>query len=117
MEAKRKAKSGVCIAKKKAQEEKFSQLGSSDSKNFMLRLAKRMKCENQDTVGDKCVKNDEGCLTYNDSVKLKAWKSHCERLLNVEFMWNCDSLPHLKPKIGPPLYITEEMSHCQNENW
>ena len=24
-------------------------------------------------------------------------------------MWNSDSLPDLNPKIGPPLYITEEM--------
>ena len=31
-----------------------------------------MKHENQDIVGDKCVKNDEGCLIYNDSDKLKA---------------------------------------------
>ena len=68
-----------------------------------------MKHENQDTVGDKCEKNDEGCLIYNDSDKLKAWKSHCERLLNVEFMWNSDSLPDLEPKISPPLCTTEEM--------
>ena len=68
-----------------------------------------MKCENQDIVGDKCVKNDGRCLTYNDSAKLKTWKTHYERLLNVEFMWNSDSLPDLRPKIGPPLYITEEM--------
>ena len=32
-----------------------------------------------------------------------------ERLLNVEFMWNSDSLPDLNPKISPPHYITEEM--------
>ena len=29
-----------------------------------------MKRKNQDTAGDKCVKNDEGYLTYNGSVKL-----------------------------------------------
>ena len=55
------------------------------------------------------MKNDERCLTYNDSVKLKARKSHYERLLNAEVMWNSDSLPDLEPKIGLPLYITEEM--------
>ena len=32
-----------------------------------------------------------------------------ERLLNVEFMWNIDSLPDLNPKIGLPHYITEEL--------
>ena len=53
LEAKRKAKSGVFVAKRKAQEEKFSQLVSSDSKNFISKLAKRMKRENQDIDGDK----------------------------------------------------------------
>ena len=61
-------------------------------------------------VSDKCVKNDEGCLTYNDSAKLKASKSHYKRLLNVEFLWNIDSFPDLNPKTGPPLYITEKMT-------
>ena len=68
-----------------------------------------MKHVNQDNFGDKCVKNGERCLTYNDSAKLKAWKSHYERLLNVEFLWDSESLPDLEPKIGPPLYRTEEM--------
>ena len=106
--AKREAKLGTHVAKRKAQEEKFSKLESSDGKNFIFKLAKRMKCENQDIAGDNCVKNDEGCLTYNDPAKLKAWKSHYERLLNIEFMWNSDSLPDLNRKLGPPLYITEE---------
>ena len=101
LDAKSKAKSGVYVAK-----EKFSQLESSDGKNFIFKLAKRMKRETQDIVGDKCVKNDEGCLTYNDSAKVKARKSYYERLLNVEFMWSSDSFSDLNPKIGPPLYIT-----------
>ena len=53
LEAKRKAKSGVFVAKRKTKEEKFSQLVSSDSKNFISKLAKRMKRENQDIDGDK----------------------------------------------------------------
>ena len=39
-----------------------------------------MKRENQDNVDDKRVKNDKGCLTYNHSAKLEAWKSHYEGL-------------------------------------
>ena len=75
MEAKRKSKSGVYVAKRKAQEEKFCQLESIvRAKKFIFILANIMKCENQGIVGDKCVKNDEGYLTYNDSARLKAWK-------------------------------------------
>ena len=69
-----------------------------------------MKHENQDIVGDKCVKNGDGYLRENDSAKLKTWKSYYERLLNVEFMWNSNSLPDLEQQIGPPLYITEMIS-------
>ena len=47
-------------------------LENSDSKNLIFILAKRMKRENQDIVGDECVKNDEVCLTYDYSAKLKA---------------------------------------------
>ena len=55
------------------------------------------------------MKNDECCLTYDDSAKLKSWENHYERLLNVYLMWDSEFLPDLKPKIGPPLYITVEM--------
>ena len=76
--AKSKAKSGVYVVK-----EKFIQLESSDGKNFIFKLAKRMQRETQDIVGKKCMKNDKRCITYNDSAKVKARKSHYERLLNV----------------------------------
>ena len=69
LEAKRKAKSGVYVAKKNLERKK---LENSDSKNLIFILAKRMKRENQDIVGDECVKNDEVCLTYDYSAKLKA---------------------------------------------
>ena len=52
------------------------------------------------------MKNDKGCLTYEDSANLEAWKSHYKRLVNVKFVWDSYSLPDLKPKIGPPLHIT-----------
>ena len=60
------------------------------------------------------MKNDKGCLTYSNSAKYKAWKSHYERLINVEFLWDSDSLPDLEPKTGSPLYITEEMISKDN---
>ena len=99
-----------CICcQKKSPGKKFYQLESSDSRNFIFKLAKRMKHEHHDIVGDKYVKNDKGCVTCNDSAKLKAWKSHFERHLNVELVRNKDSLLDLEPKIGPPPCITNEM--------
>ena len=59
-EAKRKPKSGVYVDKRKTKEGKLSRLVSSDSKSFIFKQAKTMKCENQDIVGDKCVKKMKG---------------------------------------------------------
>ena len=60
LDSKRRAKLGVYIAKRKAQEEKLLPAGKQYSKTFIFKLAKRMKRENQGLVGDKCV---------NDSMK------------------------------------------------
>ena len=90
--AKREAKSVVYAAKKSAQEQKFSNLENREGRNFVFKLAQKLKNENQDVVGDKCVKDDDGKLAFDDHAKLNAWKSHYERLLNVEFPWDKDSL-------------------------
>ena len=62
-DAKRKAKSGPCVSKRKPEPEKINPLESSDRKNLVFKQAKRIKRQNQDIVGDKCVEIDEGCLT------------------------------------------------------
>ena len=109
LEAKRKAKSAVYAAKKKAQEENLSNLKSRDGKNYIFKLAKRMKYENKDIIGVNCVKNDDGNLAHTDKEKLDAWKCHYNRLLNVEFPWDRNSLSEEQPVEGPAIWITEDM--------
>ena len=75
----------------------------------MFRLAKRMKQENSDVMGEKYVRNDDGVLALTDAAKNLAWKQHYERLLNVEFSWNRDNLSPVKPVSGPPVLITADM--------
>ena len=75
----------------------------------MYRLAKQMRKENQDVVGEKCVRDDAGNLSFSDKDKRKAWKQHYEKLLNVEFPWPEAELPHVAPVEGPPILITAEM--------
>ena len=53
--AKRKAKSAVYPARKRAQEEKFGGLKSNDQRIQIFKEACRMKNENQDIVGEKCI--------------------------------------------------------------
>ena len=49
----------------------------------IYRLAKQMRCDNQDVMGEKPVKNNEGQLSLDEEAKKAAWKEHYERLLNV----------------------------------
>ena len=67
-----------------------------------------MNHENQDIVGENCVKNDAGQLSLTDEDKMKAWVQHQSRLLNVEFPWPKDQLPKVAPIAGPPPPVTME---------
>ena len=54
-------------------------------------------------VGDKCVKDDSGNLSFDEAKKV-AWKQHYERLLNEEFSWNPEDLT-ADPVVGPPIHV------------
>ena len=105
--AKKVAKQTVFAAKKKAEKEKLNHI-DSDS-NIIYRIAKQMKQENKDIVGEKCIRDDDGVLAFNVEDKKKAWKQHYERPLNVEFPWREEDLSNADPVLGPPLLITKEM--------
>ena len=60
-------------------------------------------------LGEKCVLNDDGEMTFSDDSKKDAWHQHYERLLNVEFPWDRENLPHLQPVQGPAVCISREM--------
>ena len=66
--AKRLAKLAVYQAKQEASLADFSD------------IAKQMMRENQDVMGEKCVKNDEGELALTPEAKKAAWKQHYEGL-------------------------------------
>ena len=95
LQAKQNAKRTVYTAKKTAEEKKFS-----DLKPGMDDIAKQLRKDNQDVVGDKCVKDD--------STKKVAWKQRYEQLLNEEFSWNPENLT-ADLVVGPPIYIDVEM--------
>ena len=68
-----------------------------------------MKNENQDIVGEKCIKDNHGNLAFDDKSKFAAWRCHYEKLLNVEFPWDSDTLSEKQPLQVPPIRITNEM--------
>ena len=108
---KRKAKQEVYLARKAASEANFKNLHDKDQLNHVFRLASKMKFENQDIVGDKCIRDDDGNIAYDDAAKLKAWKDHYERLLNEEFLWDESRLSLPPPVEGPaPLIFVEAVA-------
>ena len=97
LQAKRKTKSAVYAARKRAQEDKFGDLKYNDQCNQIFKEARRMKNEYQDIVGEKCIKDDDGNLAFDDKSKLAAWKCQYEKLPNVEFPWDSSTLSKEQP--------------------
>ena len=109
LEAKRAAKAAVYIAKRDAQTEQFASINNNNDKKRIFKLAKKLKRDSADIIGDKCVRNDEGRLALTVDDKLKAWQSHYDKLLNEEFAWDASSLSNDPPVQGPALYISTDM--------
>ena len=65
--------------------------------------------QNQDIVGEKCVKDDGNKLAFSDTAKKNVWKQHYQCLLNVEFPWDETSLSQIKPSTGTAPFITGTM--------
>merc|ERR1711942_151675 len=82
---------------------------SASDGDGIFRLCKQLDHENQDVVGEKCVRNDAGELSLSDEEKMKAWVEHYARLLNVELEWPSDSLPEVAPVAGPPPGVSKEL--------
>ena len=75
----------------------------------MFRLAKQIRHNNQDFVGEKPVLNDTGTLSLDDSAKKAAWRKYYVRLLNHEFPWDENNLSDVLPVEGPSPPITNDM--------
>ena len=65
-----------------------------------------MKDDEKGIIREKCVKDQEGNMAFNNNSKVKTWWwTYYSNLLHVEFPGN-----HDKPAVhGPPIFITEEI--------
>ena len=82
----------VYFAKRDAQTKEFASINNNSDKNRIFKMAKRLKQNNVDVFGEKCVRNDDGKLTLTVDDKLNAWQSNYQKLLKVEFPWNAVNL-------------------------
>ena len=106
LRAKKRAQHEVYIAKKNAETNKFANV-KADPRN-VFKIAKQMKKEGKDVVGEACVKDNTGKLCFTPEMKKKAWKEYYEHLLNVEFSWAKDQLPNVEPVVGAAPEITQD---------
>ena len=87
--AKKVAKRREFAAKKKVEKEKIKDI---ETDTHIYCIAKQMKQENKNIVGEKCIRDDNGVLAFNEEEKKEVWKQHYQRLLNVEFPWREEDL-------------------------
>ena len=76
-------------------------LRRDDDRVQVFKIAKQMTTTNQDTVGEKCVRNDRSDLATSDQEKHLAWKEHYQKLLKEEFDWDKDNFSVNSSIIGP----------------
>ena len=104
-----KRTSNRAVHQARSEAEKVSLQKIDPRSGDVYRLAKQMRRDNQDVMGDKPVKNDAGQLSLDEEAKKEAWREHYEHLLNIEFPWNPEDLSEESPVEGPSEPITLEM--------
>ena len=101
--AKRASNLAVHIAKTDAEKIAFKQINPSSVEIYQL--AKQMRRDNQDVIGDKPVRNNNGQMSLDVDSKKEAWRED----LNVEFSWNPGGLSEVYPVESPSEPTTTAM--------
>ena len=89
--AKRAFNLAVHITKTDAEKIAFKKINPRSVEIY--RLAKQMRRESQDVIGDKPVRNNNDQMSLDVDSKNEAWREHYMHFLNVEFLWNPSGLP------------------------
>ena len=74
--AKRASNRAVHEAKSEAEKVALQRVDPKSADIHVYRLAKQMRPDNQDVMGEKPVKNDAGLLSLDEEAKRAAWKEH-----------------------------------------
>ena len=81
------------------------------------KIAKQIKTENCDVVGNICIKNDKGEMALTDAQKHLVWREHYETFLNVEFLSDKESLVLKDPAFAPqPDIEKKQCKICPGQN-
>ena len=75
----------------------------------MFKTVHRMVKTNQDIIGEKCIRNNDGVLAVSHEGKKIAWKSYHEKLLNTALALNKNSFSQIDTVNSVPCLIDREM--------
>ena len=75
----------------------INEVTNTDNPNGIFNLARRVKEDGRDIAGERCVRNDDGKIMYDENAIRDAKKAHYEHLLNVDFEWDKELLSVEKP--------------------
>ena len=95
--AKLMAKQVVYGGKTRARRELLGSLSATNERDNVFNVEKRMKRDNRDVVGEQCVRDDSGRVVVGGAELREAWRAHHDRVSNVEFVWDRDSLDPVVP--------------------
>ena len=54
-------------------------------------------------------RDDNGNLVLSDEAKLRAWKEHYQRILNIDFPWDVNSLNNSAAIKGHAIFVTKDV--------
>ena len=74
----------------------------------MFKTTKIVKT-NEDLISEHCIRNYDGLLAVKDEYKKIASKKYCEKLLNIEFARDMNSLSQVDTVSGVPHLIDKGM--------
>ena len=78
----------------------------------VFRIGIPMRCRYLDVQCEKHVRNDTGEVCLDDMAKQAVCKEYNERLLNVEFDWDLDSLSEVFPVEGQLVTKAIKLMKC-----
>ena len=99
----------MCDTTQQAQSKYFQDINSNNDRNKIFKMAWAIKDTNKDVTGEKCVPDDKENRTISDKAKLYGWKEPYQKLLNVEFPWDKNSLNKSAAVEGPAIFFTENI--------
>ena len=103
------SQAALCMMLNSKPSQNVFKTNTNNDQNKIFKVAWAIQDTNKDVTRENCVCDDDRNLTISDEAKLHAWKEDYQRLLNVEFPWDKNSLNNSVVVEGTPTFVTENI--------